>query len=45
VVLGAGGTVSSLEGAPLRYNTREELLNPFFVVYGPKDRDWLALLG
>ena len=38
------GTVSTLEGAPLRYNTREELLNPFFVVYGPKDRDWLALL-
>jgi 3'(2'), 5'-bisphosphate nucleotidase len=44
VVLGAGGTVSALDGAPLRYNTREELLNPFFVVYGPKDRDWLALL-
>jgi 3'(2'), 5'-bisphosphate nucleotidase len=44
VVLGAGGAVSALDGAPLRYNTREQLLNPFFVVYGPKDRDWLALL-
>jgi 3'(2'), 5'-bisphosphate nucleotidase len=44
VVLGAGGQVSTLEGGPLRYNTRESLLNPFFVAYGPKDRDWLALL-
>ena len=44
VVLAAGGQVSTLEGDPLRYNTRESLLNPFFVAYGPKDRDWLALL-
>ena len=44
VVTGAGGTVSRLDGEPLRYNTREELLNPFFVAYGPGDRDWLALL-
>jgi 3'(2'), 5'-bisphosphate nucleotidase len=44
VVLGAGGQVMTLEGTPLRYNTRAELLNPHFVVYGPTDRDWLALL-
>lgn len=44
VVLGAGGGVSSLEGSPLRYNTRDGLLNPFFVAFGPRDRDWLALL-
>jgi 3'(2'), 5'-bisphosphate nucleotidase len=44
VVTGAGGTVSRLDGEPLRYNTREALLNPFFVAYGPTDRDWLALL-
>ena len=44
VVSGAGGTVSRLDGAPLQYNTRPELLNPFFVAYGPSDRDWLALL-
>ena len=44
VVSGAGGTVSGLDGEPLRYNTREALLNPFFVAYGPRDRDWLALL-
>jgi 3'(2'), 5'-bisphosphate nucleotidase len=44
VVTGAGGSVSGLDGEPLRYNTRAELLNPFFVAYGPRDRDWLALL-
>jgi len=44
VVEGAGGTVRTLEGALLRYNTRAELLNPFFLVAGPTDHDWLALL-
>jgi 3'(2'), 5'-bisphosphate nucleotidase len=45
IVLAAGGAVCRLDGAPLRYNTRAELLNPFFVAFGPSDRDWLALLG
>ncbi len=44
VVLGAGGRVVNLEGDPLRYNTRAQVLNPHFVVYGPRDHDWLALL-
>jgi 3'(2'), 5'-bisphosphate nucleotidase len=44
VVLGAGGTVVQLDGKPLQYNTREELLNPYFVAYGDAQRDWLALL-
>jgi 3'(2'), 5'-bisphosphate nucleotidase len=44
VVTAAGGTVCRLDGAPLEYNTREELVNPSFVAYGPADRDWLALL-
>jgi len=44
VLLAAGGAVSALDGSPLEYNTRESLLNPFFVAYGPKDHDWLALL-
>jgi 3'(2'), 5'-bisphosphate nucleotidase len=44
VVEGAGGAVLTLEGALLRYNTRAELLNPFFLVCGPTDHDWLALL-
>jgi 3'(2'), 5'-bisphosphate nucleotidase len=45
VVAGAGGTVATLEGGTLRYNTRPTLLNPHFVVYGPSDRDWLKLLA
>jgi len=44
VLTAAGGTVTALDGRPLQYNTREELLNPHFVAYGPQDRDWLALL-
>jgi 3'-phosphoadenosine 5'-phosphosulfate (PAPS) 3'-phosphatase len=36
--------VCALDGEPLRYNTRAELLNPSFVAFGPKDRDWPALL-
>jgi 3'(2'), 5'-bisphosphate nucleotidase len=44
VLLAAGGGVSALDGTPLGYNTRERLLNPFFVAFGPHDRDWLALL-
>lgn len=45
VLAAAGGEVLDLEGRPLTYNMREELLNPFFVAYGPADRDWLALLA
>jgi 3'(2'), 5'-bisphosphate nucleotidase len=44
VVVGAGGAVVELDGQPLRYNTREELVNPFFVAFGDARRDWLALL-
>jgi 3'(2'), 5'-bisphosphate nucleotidase len=45
VVTAAGGTVSRLDGSALQYNTRAELLNPYFVAFGPRDRDWLALLS
>jgi 3'(2'), 5'-bisphosphate nucleotidase len=44
VLLAAGGTVVELDGQPLRYNTRAELTNPFFVAYADRRRDWLALL-
>jgi 3'(2'), 5'-bisphosphate nucleotidase len=44
VLVAAGGTVVELDGQPLRYNGREEILNPFFVAYGDRRRDWLALL-
>ena len=44
IAVAAGGVVVELDGQPLRYNTRAGLLNPFFVVYGDRRRDWLALL-
>ena len=44
VVTAAGGVVVELGGEPLRYNARESLVNPFFVAYGDRGRDWLALL-
>lgn len=40
VVESAGGAVVTLDGAPLRYNTKAELLNPHFLVYGDAARDW-----
>ncbi len=40
----AGGQVVTLEGQPLGYNSREEVLNPFFVGYADPDTDWLALM-
>lgn len=40
VVEAAGGRVVDLTGAPLRYNTKEEYLNPFFIAYGDDSRDW-----
>ena len=33
VVEAAGGTVTQVDGTPLRYN-KENLLNPFFIVKG-----------
>ena len=40
VVEAAGGQVVDLEGRPLRYNTKDEYLNPFFIVFGDDSRDW-----
>ena len=44
VVEQAGGQVLELDGKPLTYNKKEEILNPHFMVIGPTDRDWLASL-
>lgn len=44
VVEQAGGRVVTLDGMPMQYNAKEDILNPFFFVLGPTDRDWLALL-
>jgi 3'(2'), 5'-bisphosphate nucleotidase len=43
VVEAAGGRVVTLDGAPLRYNARDTLLNPHFLVYGDTTRDWRRL--
>ena len=45
VVEQAGGKVLELDGKPLSYNAKEDILNPWFVVIGPGDYDWLALLA
>lgn len=45
VVEQAGGKVLELDGKPLSYNQKADILNPWFVVIGPTDHDWLALLA
>ncbi|HEY6641460.1 3'(2'),5'-bisphosphate nucleotidase CysQ [Povalibacter sp.] len=44
VVDAAGGAVVDLQGQPLRYNTRDSLLNPHFLVFGDRTRDWVGVL-
>jgi len=44
VLEGAGGGVFTLDGHPLRYNSKESLLNPHFIAVGDRGiawRDWL----
>jgi 3'(2'), 5'-bisphosphate nucleotidase len=41
----AGGCVVDLTGAPLRYNARDTLINPSFLAYADRSRDWVAQLG
>ena len=43
IVEAAGGAVVTLDGQPLRYNTKAELLNPHFLVFGDKSRDWAGV--
>jgi 3'(2'), 5'-bisphosphate nucleotidase len=40
VVEAAGGQVTDTEGQPLRYNAKESLLNPHFLVFGDQDENW-----
>jgi 3'(2'), 5'-bisphosphate nucleotidase len=40
VVEAAGGAVTDTELKPLRYNTKESLLNPHFLVFGDRSEDW-----
>ena len=45
VLVEAGGTVLDIQGDPLRYNTKESLLNPEFVAVGDPSVDWLKRMG
>jgi 3'(2'), 5'-bisphosphate nucleotidase len=45
VVEAAGGAVIRTDGSRLQYNTKADLLNPHFLVYGDRSRDWLEVLG
>jgi 3'(2'), 5'-bisphosphate nucleotidase len=36
----AGGALVDLEGRALRYNTKAEVLNPYFLVFGDKNKNW-----
>jgi 3'(2'), 5'-bisphosphate nucleotidase len=38
----AGGRMIDVAGRPLRYNSKDDLLNPHFLAFGDQQRDWLA---
>jgi len=41
----AGCAVLDLAGEPLRYNTKESVLNPEFLAVGDRTEEWTARLG
>ncbi len=41
IVEEAGGQLTTLDLKPMRYNTKDDLLNPYFLVFGDKSVDWL----
>ena len=45
VLEAAGGVVLTLDGQPLRYNSKEILLNPDFIALGDADLPWRDWLG
>jgi 3'(2'), 5'-bisphosphate nucleotidase len=38
----AGGRMIDTAGQPLRYNSKDDLLNPHFLAFGDQRHDWLA---
>ena len=40
----AGGCVIGLDGTPLLYNAKADILNPHFIVYGDGSKDWTRYL-
>lgn len=45
VLVAAGGLITRTNLEPLRYNTKEEVLNPFFLAIGDPNHDWRHTLG
>jgi 3'(2'),5'-bisphosphate nucleotidase (EC 3.1.3.7) len=45
VVEATGGAVTTLDGKPLRYNTKADILNPNFLVFGDTERDWVGIFN
>jgi 3'(2'), 5'-bisphosphate nucleotidase len=37
----AGGRMIDTSGQALRYNAKDDLLNPYFLAFGDTTRDWL----
>lgn len=44
IVEEAGGQITDTQMRPLRYNTKDSLLNPHFLVFGETDLDWSEYL-
>jgi len=45
IVEQAGGKVTDLQGRDLAYNTKDEYLNPYFLVFGDASHDWTAYVA
>jgi len=43
IVEQAGGRVVTLDNQTLIYNSKENILNPYFMVYGDEDKEWIKL--
>lgn len=43
IVEQAGGAVVTMDNQALLYNTKDSLLNPYFMVYGDSSREWINL--
>ncbi len=45
IVIEAGGYITKIDMSPLEYNTKDSLLNPFFLVFADNSCDWSQYLG
>ena len=43
IVEQAGGRVVTLDNQTLLYNTKDNLLNPYFMVYGDENKEWINI--